>query len=327
MGEGDARPNTEQLGAMKTAVRRAIAEGALGLSTGLIYPPGVYAGTDEIVALAQVVADEGGIYTSHIRGEGDTLLEAIAEAVAIGRRAYIAVQISHLKAAGRRNWHKMRHAIELIESAQAEGLDVTADMYPYTAANTYVGALLPAWAQVGGREAMVQRLQEGTYRAHVRQALMESRNAGDANWNEIYISYCPRFPEYEGRTFQNIAAERGQSPIDAILDILTETQTQAALIVFMMSEENVALGLSRPYVMIGSDGEGRSAQGPLSAGKPNPRNYGTCARMLGYYVRERGLVSLEEAVRRMTGLPASKLKLRERGLVKLDCFADLLNFQ
>jgi N-acyl-D-amino-acid deacylase len=310
MGEGDGAPDAAQMEAMKAGVRKAFAEGALGLSTGLIYPPGIYARTDEIVALAQVAAEADGIYTTHIRGEGDTLLEAIAEAIEIGRRAHVRTEISHLKAAGKRNWHKMSQAIQLIEAARAEGLDVTADMYPYTAANTY----------------MVQRLGDAEYRARVRESLAESRNVGDADWDKIYVSYCPRFPAYEGRTSRDIASERGQAPEDAVLDILVETQTQAELIVFMMSEENVALGLRQPYVMLGSDGEGRSAQGPLSVGKPNPRNYGTCARMLGHYVRERAFVSLEEAVRRMTALPAARLKLRERGLVKPGNFADLVVF-
>ncbi len=326
LGEGDVAPTPDQLDAMKAEVRRAMQEGALGFSTGLIYPPGVYADTDEIVELARVAAEEGGIYTSHIRGESDAVLASISEAIAIARRAGISTEISHLKAAGRNNWPKMARGLELIEAARAEGLDVTADMYPYVAANTYIGALLPAKAQAGGREAIVRRLGDEAYRAEMRSALSGPRSAADAQWNEIYVSYCPRFPEYEGRTFQDIASERRQPTDEAVLDILIETQTQTELIVFMMSEENVALGLGRPYVMIGTDGEGRSAQGPLSVGKPNPRNFGTTAKVLGHYARDEKLFSLEEAVRKMTGLPASKLRLADRGLLRAGYAADIVVF-
>jgi N-acyl-D-amino-acid deacylase len=326
LGEGDVTPTPDQLAAMKAEVRRAMRQGALGFSTGLIYPPGVYAATDEIVELARVAAEEGGIYTSHIRGESDAVLTSIDEAIAIARRAGISTQISHLKAAGKNNWPKMARCLELIEAARAEGLDVTADMYPYVAANTYIGALLPAKAQAGGREAIVRRLDDEGYRAEMRAALSGPRSAADAQWNEIYVSYCPRFPEYEGRTFEDIAAERGQPPDEAVLDILIETQTQTELIVFMMSEENVAMGLRRPYVMVGTDGEGRSADGPLSVGKPNPRNFGSAAKVLGKYARDDRLFSLEEAVRKMTGLPAFKLRLADRGLLQTGYAADLVIF-
>jgi N-acyl-D-amino-acid deacylase len=326
MGTGDARATAGQLEAMQAEVRKAMDEGAVGLSTGLIYAPGMFADTDEVVRLARVAGEAGGFYASHIRGEGDTLLEAIAEAIEIGRRAQVAVQISHLKAAGRANWPKMARAIDLIETARAEGLDVTADMYPYPAGSTSLATLLPAWARVGSRDALLARLADPTERARIREALEGRGLARDAEWDGIVISGCPATPEHEGRTVAAIAADRGVTPSQAVVEILREAQGEADMILFMMSEENVALGLRCPWVMIGSDGEGRAATGPYATGKPHPRNYGTCPRFLGRYVREERIVSLEEAIRRMTSLPARKLGLRDRGLLQPGHLADVVVF-
>jgi N-acyl-D-amino-acid deacylase len=326
MGTGDARPGPAELRAMQGEVRRAMEEGAVGLSTGLIYPPGVFADTEEIVALARAAADAGGLYASHIRGEGDTLLAAIAEAIEIGRQAQLPVQISHLKAAGRTNWPKMAEAIALIEQARADGLDVTADMYPYPAGSTGLSALLPTWAHAGGRDALLARLSDPAERARLRDALDGPGLAADAGWPNILISGCPATPRHEGRTLAEIAAERRQPGSEAVLDVLREARADVDMILFMMSEENVALGLRQPWVMIGSDGEGRATDGPYATGKPHPRNYGTCPRLLGHYVRERGLVPLEEAVRKMTSLPAAKLRLRDRGVLRPGTFADIVVF-
>jgi N-acyl-D-amino-acid deacylase len=326
MGTGDGRPGPAELEAMQAVVRQAMEEGAVGLSTGLIYPPGVFADTEEIVALARTAGDAGGFYASHIRGEGDTLLVAIAEAIEVGRRAALPVQISHLKASGRTNWPKMAEAIALIERARAEGLDVTADMYPYPAGSTGLTALLPTWAHVGGRDALLARLADPAGRARLREALDGRGLAADAGWQSIFISGCPAMPRYEGRTLAEIAAERGQPASEAVIDLLHEVRADADMILFMMSEDNVALGLRQPWVMIGSDGEGRAVEGPYAAGKPHPRNYGTCPRLLGHYVRERGVVALEEAVRKMTTLPAGKLHLRDRGVLRPGAFADVVVF-
>jgi N-acyl-D-amino-acid deacylase len=326
MGTTDARPGAAELESMRDHVRQAMADGAVGLSTGLIYPPGVFADTEEIVALASAAAGAGGLYASHIRGEGDTLLEAIAEAIEVGRRARLPVQISHLKAAGRTNWPKMAEAIALIERARAEGLDVTADMYPYPAGSTGLTALLPTWAHAGGRDALLARLADPAARARLREALDGPGLAADAGWASIVISGCPVTPRYEGRTIAEIAAERGQPESEAVIDLLREVRAEADMILFMMSEDNVALGLRQPWVMIGSDGEGRAAEGPYSTGKPHPRNYGTCPRLLGHYVRERGVVPLAEAIRKMTSLPAAKLRLRDRGQLRPGAFADVVVF-
>lgn len=325
-GAGDGRPDADELRAMQAEVRRAVDEGALGVSSGLIYPPGVYADTDELVALARAAGEAGGFYASHIRGEGDTLLEALGEAIAVGRRAGVPVQVSHLKAAGRRNWPKMARAIELIEAARAEGLDVAADMYPYPAGSTMLGALLPAWAHAGGRPALLGRLADPAARARMREALDGPGLAQDAGWDAIVLSACRAHPGYEGRTIAEIAAERRQAAADSVLDVLREADAEADMVLFMMSEDNVALGLRQPWVMVGSDGEGRAAAGPYASGKPHPRNYGTCPRILGRYVRDEGLLPLPEAVRKMTGLPAGKLGLRNRGLLRSGAFADVVVF-
>jgi N-acyl-D-amino-acid deacylase len=286
----------------------------------------MFAKTEEIVALARVAGEAGGFYASHIRGEGDTLLEAVAEAIEVGRRGELPVEISHLKAAGRPNWPKMRRAVELIEAARAEGLDVTADMYPYPAGSTSLTAILPPWVHADGRDALLARLTDPATRTRLREALDGPSLAHDAGWDGILISGCPARPQYEGRTIAEIAAERRQSGGEVALDILAEVEATADMIAFMMSEENVALGLRQPWVMIGSDGEGRATQGPYAIGKPHPRNYGTCPRLLGHYARERRLLPLEEAVRKMTSLPAAKLRLPDRGVLQPGACADVVVF-
>jgi N-acyl-D-amino-acid deacylase len=326
MGPGDARPTSDQLRAMAAEVRRAVEEGALGFSTGLIYPPGVYADTDEVVALARAAGEAGGFYASHIRGEGHTLLPAITEALEVGRRASVSVEVSHLKAAGRSNWPKMTLAIELIERAQADGLDVTADMYPYPAGSTTLSALLSPWVHAGGREALLARLADPRDRARIRAELSGAGMAGDAGWDSILIAGCPARPSYEGRTLAHIAGERGLPPEEAVIEILRESTGDADMVLFMMSEENIALGLQQPWVMIGSDGEGRATEGPYGAGKPHPRNYGTCPRFLGHYVRDQELLPLAEAIRKMTSLPAAKLGLRDRGRLQPGALADVVVF-
>jgi N-acyl-D-amino-acid deacylase len=327
MGEGDGSPTLTQLDRMKQQVRLAMQAGAFGLSTGLIYPTNVYSSTDEIVALARCAAEAGGIYTSHIRGEADAVLEAVDEAIEIGKRAAIPVEISHLKAKFRPNWHKMSIILEKIEKARLAGLDVTADMYPYTALNTSLSELLPPWVHVGGISALLQRLRSESDRAAIRQDLSAvAVHDQPGYWERTIISACPKRPDYEGRHLQDLAAGLGLSPENAVMDILIEVESSVEMIQFMMSDENVEMGLRSPHVMIGSDAEGRSVEGPLSVGKPHPRNYGTFPRVLGHYAREKKLFSLEDAVYKMTGLPASKLHLKQRGLLKPGYFADLVIF-
>ena len=326
VGPDDARPTAEQRRAMAAEVRRAVDEGAVGVSTGLIYAPGVYADTDEIVDLARASGEGGGFYASHIRGEANSLLPAITEAIEVGRRAGVPVEISHLKAAGRTNWPKMAQAIELIERARADGLDVTADMYPYPAGSTALSALLAPWVHAGGREPLLRRLEAPADRARIRAELDGPGMTRDAGWDGIIVAGCPARPSYEGQTIAGVAVTLGITPAEAVIEILRQSRADTDIVLFMMSEDNVALGLERPWVMIGSDGECRSAEGPYSAGKPHPRNYGTCPRFLGHYVRERAVVSLPEAIRKMTSLPAAKLGLRDRGRLDPGAAADVVVF-
>jgi N-acyl-D-amino-acid deacylase len=326
MQMSDAAPDAQQLAAMQDEVRQAMDAGAIGLSTGLIYTPSIYAKTSEIVALARTAAEYGGLYTSHVRGEGNTLLEALDEAIQVGRVAGIPVEISHLKAAGIHNWYKMPLALEKIEQARAEGLDLSADMYPYNASNTTLSALVPDWVHVGGREAMVQRLQDPTVRARLHADLERGLDTVEIGWDQIIICECGAEPELQGRHLADIAQERKCHPWDALMDILIETQINADIIQFTMKPENVALGLQAPWVSICTDAGGRATSGPFSVGRPHPRNYGSFPRVLGKYVREEKLFSLEEAVRKMTGLPAGKLGLARRGLLKPGYFADVVVF-
>lgn len=325
MGMTDAAPTGEELRSMQEEIRQALEVGAVGMSTGLIYTPNVYAGTDEIVALAQTAAACGGIYTTHVRGEGDTLLEAIDEAITIGREAGIKVEISHLKAAGVKNWHKMALAMEKIERARAEGLDVAADMYSYNASNTGLTALVPGWVHVGGRDAMIARLKDPAIRARLHADLPQMDTV-EVGFDQIFISDCPSRTDYQGRHLAEIAAERGQHPWDAVMDILIETRLNADIIEFTMKPENVTLGLKAPYVSICTDSGGRSVEGVFSKGKPHPRNYGSFPRVLAKYTREEKLFPLEEAVRKMTGQPAGRLGLKTRGLLREGYFADVVIF-
>ncbi|MBI9046300.1 MAG: D-aminoacylase [Anaerolineaceae bacterium] len=326
MGMVDREPTDEEMREMKNQVEMAMQSGAAGFTTGLIYPPSVYGSTDEIVELAKVAAKYGGIYTSHIRGEGDTVLEAVDEAIEIGRQAGLPVEISHLKASNRPNWEKMTLILNKIEQAREEGLDITADMYPYPASNTTLTALIPSWAHVGGRDAMLSRLR-GAEREKIRQELhAEAERSKPDFWDRVIVSECVKAKHFEGKSVAAVSEEMHKAPEDALMDLLLEVDGEASMIQFMMSEENIALGLKQPFVMIGSDGEGRSTQGVLSGGKPHPRNYGTFARVLRKYVREDQVLTLEEGIHKMTGMPARKMNLQARGLLKEQYFADVVVF-
>ncbi len=326
MGMSDRKPTPRQMKEMKLEVTRAMEEGAIGFSTGLIYTPNVYAGTEEIIELAKCAARLGGIYTSHIRGEADTLLEAIREALEVGRQAEMPVEISHFKASGVNNWHKMPDAIILVEAARAEGLDVMADMYSYPASNTELSSLIPPDIHVGGAERMIARLKAADCRDHLHTFFKDPEAANGVGWEGILICSCPSNPSYEGRSIQEISTSRGQNPVDAVMDILIETRLNADIIEFTMKEENVEMGLKQPFVSICTDASGTISEGPLSLGKPHPRAYGSFPRVLGRYAREKGLFSLEEAVRKMTSLPAHRLGLMRRGQLQPGYYADVVVF-
>jgi N-acyl-D-aspartate/D-glutamate deacylase len=313
---------------MQRLLGDAMEHGAWGLSTGLIYAPGSYAGTDEIVALAGAAARYRGLYASHIRGEGATLLEAVREAIEVGRANAMAVQISHLKAAGRPNWGRVADALALIDAARAEGLDVMADVYPYTASSTSVRTMLPDWALEGGIAAMLARLRDPAERARVRRAI-ETPDGGQSlldrvGWDNVMIASCARRKDAEGKRLTEIGRERGLDPLDAALELLLDEDGGASMVLFQLDEKDLRRALAHPSVMIGSDGSALAPYGELGTGKPHPRSYGTFPRVLGRYAREERLLSLPQAVHKMTGLPARRLGLRDRGIIRVGARADLV---
>jgi len=322
MGFDDRAPATDEMAAMKQLVAQAMDEGAWGISTGLIYPPGVYASTDEIVELCNVVAKRDGFYFSHIRGEAGTLVKAVTEAIEIGGQTGLPVQIAHLKAQMPENWPLMAQALALIDDARARSLDVAADRYPYIASSTSLSARLPAWAYDGGRDAFLERLQAPETRQRIREGAM----IGPDQWHTVLISHAPACPEFEGFTVAEIAEQRGTDPVETALDILSEAEAQVSIVHFSMSEENLRAVLRHPAVTIGSDGSARMPEGPLGEGKAHPRSYGAFPRVLGKYVREEGVLSLAEAVRKMSGLPAERLRLSDRGRLAKGMKADVVLF-
>ena len=326
MGFGAAPADAAQMGRMRAEVAEALASGAAGISTGLIYPPGCYAQTDELAAVAAPSGAAGRFYFSHIRGEGDTLLDAIAEAIAIGRQTGAAVEIGHFKAKGESNWGKAAAAMELIDRARAEGLDVSADMYPYLAASTSLVSMLPEWAQEGGAGATLQRLADFATRRSMAVEMQSKTSFHEAHWDSVLISNSPKKKAYQGRYVADLAAEAGQTPHDWVFDALIETRLQISMITRLMSEDNLKLQLRQPWMMIGTDSFALATRGPLAEGAPHPRTFGTFPRVLGRYVREQGVLSLEEAIHKMTQLPAHKLRLDGRGSVQKGYKADLVVF-
>lgn len=320
MGYEDRPPTAEEMATMKRLVAQAMEEGAWGISSGLIYAPGLYATTDELVELARVAAERGGFYFSHIRGEGSRLLKAVGEAIEIGERAGAPVQIAHLKASKPENWSLLPQALALLEGARARGLDVAADRYPYTASSTSLSTSLPPWAHDGGREALLERLGSPEGRGRILSDMRPRL------WDKVLIAYSPNDPALEGLTVADIAARRGRPPAEAVLDVLLETEARISEIHFGMSEDNLRTVLRHPAVMIGSDASARAPEGPTGEGKPHPRGYGTFPRVLGKYAREEKVLTLPEAVRKMTGLPAERMGLRDRGRLAAGMKADLVLF-
>jgi N-acyl-D-amino-acid deacylase len=320
MGYEDRPPTADEMAIMKGLVAQAMDEGAWGMSSGLIYPPGMYASTDELVELARVAAGRGGFYFSHIRGEGSRLLKAVGEAIEIGQRARVPVQIAHFKASKPQNWSLLPQALGLLDEARARGLDVAADRYPYTASSTSLSTSLPPWAHDGGRDALLERLRNPEERARI---LADTR---PREWDKVLIAYSPNNPELEGLTVADIAAQRGTPPAETVLDVLLETEARISEIHFGMSEENLRMVLRHPAVMVGSDGSARAPEGPTGEGKPHPRGYGTFPRVLGKYAREEKVLTLPEAVRKMTGMPAERLGLSDRGRLAEGMKADLVLF-
>ncbi len=329
----DRAPSAAELDEMKALVRRAMEEGALGVGSSLIYAPGFYAGTDELVALASVAAEHGGMYISHLRSEGARLLEAVDELIAIARQSGARAEIYHLKAAGRSNHHKLDAAIERIEAARAAGVAVTADIYTYTAGATGLDAAMPPWVQEGGHDAWVERLRDPGIGARVEA---EMTAPGD-EWENLFYESGPEgmilssfksdaLKPLTGKTLTEVAEQRGTSPARTAIDLVIEDDSRVGTIYFMMSEDNVRKKIGLPWVSFGSDAGAPATEGVFLKSNPHPRAYGTFARLLGRYVRDEELIPLEEAIRRLTSLPAANLGLRERGTLVVGNYADLVVF-
>lgn len=334
MGSGDREPTPEELKDMEIAADDAMSDGAMGVSSALIYAPGSYAKTEELIALAKVAAAKGGVYASHIRNEGDSETQALNEAFRIGREANIPVQIFHLKVSGQQNWGKMPHVVESIEQARASGVDVTANQYPYTASATSLGAMVPPKYHEGGTDEFVARLKDPATRAQIRQELQGTSGSFENMWRGtggpsgvMVVSVLnPDFRKFEGKTVAQIAQVDNKEPLDAVLDLIIADRNNVGAVYFSMSEDDVKLAMRQPWVSVGTDYGEVSPTGPLGESKSHPRAYGSFARILGKYVREEHVLRLEDAIRKFTSLPAQQVKLENRGLLRPGYFADITIF-
>jgi N-acyl-D-amino-acid deacylase len=331
LGFDDLQPTSEQQARMERLVAEAMEQGAHGLSTGLFYPPGFYARTEEVIGLARTAARYQGIYATHVRSETDRLFEAVSEAIEIGERAEIRVQISHLKLEGYRNWGGARRLLDMIEAARSRGLVVGCDQYPYTAGVSWLAYVLPYWAQAGGARTVGKRLGDPQARTRLREDWAKNRRAweersGMREWDDLLITDCPGRPEAQGRTIAEIAAIDGQDPLDVVFNLISGSEGQVECVCFGQSEDNVRLLMRDPSVTVGSDGDALAPYGILSRSKPHPRYYGTFPRVLGRYVREEKVLSLEEAVEKMTSISAERFGLRDRGVIQEGAWADLVLF-
>lgn len=325
MGYDHRPPTDDELQEMKALVASAMDDGAIGMSSGLIYPPSSYADTQELIELCKVVAEKRGIYFTHMRNENVRLLESVDEAIRVGREAGVPVQISHHKASGRGAWGLVKQSLKMIDEARKNGVDVTADQYPYIASSTSLTSIIPGWAHEGGRDALIARLTDPQTRAKLK-AEVSKNMAGE--WEKLVVSKVAseKNKQYEGMHVAAIAAARGQDPCDAAFDLLIEENGEVGQIRFGMCEEDVKTVMKHPLVMVGSDGSSLASYGTLGRGKPHPRNYGTFARVLGKYVRDEGVITLEEALRKMTSLPAWRLGLWDRGILRPGMWADVTVF-
>lgn len=322
----EAREATaDEVKAMGALLEKALDEGGAGLSTGLIYAPGMFAARGEIIELAKVAARKGKIYTSHMRSEGARLLEAIDESLQIGREAGVRVEISHLKTSGRKNWPLVDAALDRIRRARDAGMEVAADRYPYTAASTDLDVILPDWASGGGREVVLARLKDAAMRKKIRAELLASRDA--TYWTSVLVGsvVCEAARKYQGMPLADVARELSMEPVDAALHLMETDELRTGAIFFGMSEENMWKILAEPYVMLGSDASLRAPRGPLGADHPHPRAYGTFPKFLRAAVDGK-TVLLPDAVRKMTSLPASQFNLKDRGVLKPGAYADVVVF-
>lgn len=334
LGYDNRPPTTKELAKMKNLVRQAMEDGALGLGSSLIYAPAFYAETEELIALAKIVSEYDGMYISHLRSEGNRLNEALEELINIARSTGVRSEIYHLKAAGQQNWHKLDILIKTIDKARAEGIKITANMYTYTAAATGLDASMPPWVQEGGHKAWVERLKDPSIRKKVLQEMSTPSN----QWENLYLAAgSPEnillvgfknksLKDLTGKTLSQIANTRGQSPQETAIDLVIEDNSKVSAVYFLMSQENISRKITLPWMSFGSDAASLAPEGVFLNSNPHPRAYGNFSRLLGKYVRKENLISLEEAIRKLTSLPASNLRLEKRGVLKPGYFADVVVF-
>jgi N-acyl-D-amino-acid deacylase len=334
LGDDDKQPTPEQLDQMKELVRQGMRDGAVGVSTSLQYAPAPYAKTDELIALASEASKFGGIYATHMRNESDVVLSAIDEALRIGREAHIPVEIWHLKVAGKENWGRMPEVVAKINAARATGVDVSANTYAYPAWFNSMSAFIPHWAHDGGDAKLVERLKDPAMRARIRKDLMTPSKDWDNEWQEIpgpeSVLICvvqnPKLLPLQGKTLAEVAKIWNKDPMDALFDLLIEDRAFTEVAVFGMSEPDVALALQQPWVSVDNDSEGTSPEGILGQEHPHPRAYGTFPRILRKYVREEQKLTLEDAIRKFSALPAQRIRVTDRGVLKAGMWADLVVF-
>jgi len=332
LGQADREPTAAELDAMRALVGQAMRDGALGVGSSLIYAPAFYAKTPELIELVKVAARHGGMYISHMRSEGNRLLEAVDELITIARESGARAEIYHLKAAGRENWNKLDAVIQKIETARAEGLEITADMYTYTAGSTGLDAAMPPWVQEGGYNAWVGRLRDPQTRRRVLREMTTPTN----DWENLYLAAgaegtllvgfkSDALKHLTGKTLAEVAKARGQSPEDTAVDLVIEDGSRVQVVYFLMSEENVRRQMSLPWMSFGSDAGSMAPEGVFLKSSTHPRAYGNFARVIGRYTRE-GVVSLPDAIRRLTSHPAQVLRIKNRGTLAPGYFADVAIF-
>ena len=334
IGDDDRRPDAGELARMRQLVRDAMRDGAVGVSSSLQYAPAPYATTEELIALASEAAPLGGIYATHMRSEGDAIIAAIDEVIRIAREARIPAEIWHLKAAGKSNWGRMPEIVAHIEKARQSGLDITADTYAYPAWFNSFSAFIPPWAHDGGDAKLIERLKDPAMRARIRQELQTPSKTWDNEWQEIAgpesilvsVVHKPELRPLQGKTIADIAKLWGKDPIDTVFDLLIEDQAFTSVAVFGMSEPDVLLALQQPWVSGCNDSQGTAPDGLLGREHPHPRAYGTFPHILRKYVREDGKLRLEEAIRKFSALPAQRLRLTDRGVLKKGMWADIVIF-
>ena len=334
LGDADVQPTPAQLDQMRVLVRQAMQEGAVGVSTSLQYPPAPYAKTPELIALAKEASHFGGVYASHMRSEGDAVFEALDEAIKIGHDAHIPVEVWHIKVAGKNNWGRMPAVIAKIEAARRDGVDIGADTYAYPAGSNDFSAFIPPWAHDGGREKMVERLKDPVTRARIRHDLLTPSKEWDNEWQEITgpesviicLAYNPKLKPLQGKTLAEIAKIWNKDPIDALFDFLIEDDGLSSVAIFLMSEPDVTLALQQPWVSINNDSSGTATDGILGEENPHPRAYGTFPRILRKYVREEKKLTLEDAIRKFSALPAQRMHFADRGVLKAGMWADVVVF-